>query len=84
MLNGNPYYLFVGQVLETKQASRSQPVGASIFVARYYNRFFPDFLAAAQRAFIAAAIRLRAAADMPRRRAGVDFLPLPGGRPGRL
>jgi hypothetical protein len=50
----------------------------------YYNRFLPDFFAAAQRPFIASAIRLRAAADMPRRRAGVDLPPLPGWRPRRL
>jgi hypothetical protein len=33
-------------------------------MTRYYNRFLPDFFAAAQRAFIAAAIRLRAAGDI--------------------
>jgi hypothetical protein len=57
-------------------------------MARYYNRFLPDFLAAAQRAFIAAAMRLRAAADIPRRfvepLAEVVFLALPGGLPRRL
>jgi len=53
-------------------------------MARCYNRFFPDFFAAAQRAFIAAAMRLRAVADITRRRAGIDLFPTPGGRPRRL
>jgi len=35
-------------------------------MARSYNRFLPDFFAAARRAFIAAAILVRAAADIPR------------------
>jgi hypothetical protein len=42
----------------------------------------PDFFAAAQRFFIASAIRLRAAAEM-RRRAEVRLLLFPGGRPRR-
>ena len=58
------------------------------FVARnFYSLFLPDFFAAAQRAFIAAAIRLRAAGDIPRRfltGAEVDRLVVPGGRPRRL
>lgn len=58
-----------------------------------YNRFLPDFFAAAQRAFIAAAIRLRAAGDIPRRFCGAPedcvevvagVLVVPGGRPRRL
>ena len=54
-------------------------------MAQYcYNFFFPDFFAAAQRAFIAAAMRLRAAADMVRRRAGVGVFAFPGGRPRRF
>jgi hypothetical protein len=78
---------------KTKQADRSQPVGVEIWTVRYYNRFLPDFLAAAQRAFIASAIRLRAAEDITRRFLGapVDvtevaatLLVVPGGRPRRL
>jgi hypothetical protein len=57
-------------------------------MARYYNRFLPDFLVAAQRAFIAAAIRPRAAEDIPRLfvgpAAGVDLLALAGGLPRRF
>ena len=58
------------------------------FAARsFYSLFLPDFFAAAQRAFIAAAIRLRAAGDIPRRfltGAEVDRFVVPGGRPRRL
>jgi len=53
----------------------------------FYSLFLPDFFAAAQRAFIAAAIRLRAAGDIPRRFrpvVEVDRFVLPGGRPRRL
>ena len=55
----------------------------------FYSLFFPDFFAVAQRFRIASAIRLRAAADMPRffagmAAAGVDLFELPGGRPRRF
>ena len=51
---------------------------------RPYNRFLPNLFAAAHRAFVAAAMRFRAAADMPRRRVGVDVFMVAGGRPRRL
>jgi hypothetical protein len=81
---------------KTKQASLSQPVGASIFVARYFPECFynlpsPDLFAAAQRLRIPSASRLRAAADMLRRFFGapMDFaeaglLAVPGGLPRRF
>jgi hypothetical protein len=77
---------------QTKQADRSQPAGANFYTARFrriYNLFLPDFLAAAQRLRIAAAIRLRAATDIPLffadlAAAGVGLFALPGGRPRRL
>jgi hypothetical protein len=60
-------------------------------MALYYNRFFPDFFAAAQRFRIDSAMRLRAAGDIMRRcfwapvAVAIDgLLLLPGGRPRRL
>lgn len=56
-------------------------------MARYYNRFLPDLFAAAQRAFIDAAIRLRAATDIPRlflSPPAAVLLVLPGGLPRRF
>jgi hypothetical protein len=55
----------------------------------FYSFFFPDFFAAVQRLRIASAMRLRAAADIPRffagrAAAGADLLVLPGGRPRRF
>lgn len=58
-------------------------------MARYYNRFLPDFFAAAQRFRIASAILFLAAADIPRLffgppAAGAGLVLVPGGRPRRL
>jgi hypothetical protein len=75
-----------------KRPTEGQPAEAEILMARsFYNRFLPDFFAAAQRFRIASAMRLRPAADIMRRHFGamapvvVDgLLLLPGGRPRRL
>ena len=65
----------------------------NLYMARpFYNRFLPDFFAAAQRFRIPSAMRLRAAADMVRffgaatatAELPVALLALPGGRPRRF
>jgi hypothetical protein len=52
----------------------------------FYNRFLPDFFAAAQRFRIASAMRLRAAVDIPRLFFGppARLFILRGGRPRRF